>query len=129
MADFDKLIAEIEKLSLPEVAQLVKQLEERWGVSAAAPVMMGAMPGMAAGGAAAEAAAEQTEFTVVLQEVGPEKIKVIKAVREVNTTLGLKEAKEVVENAPSDILIGANKDDAAAAKKTLEEAGAKVTLK
>lgn len=128
MSDFDKLIAEIEKLSLPEVAQLVKQLEERWGVSAAAPVMMGVMPGMA-GGAAAEAAVEQTEFNVVLQEVGPEKIKVIKAVREVNTSLGLKEAKEVVENAPSDILVGVNKDDAAAAKKTLEDAGAKVTLK
>jgi large subunit ribosomal protein L7/L12 len=127
MSNFDKLIAEIEKLSLPEVADLVKTLEERWGVSAAAPIMMGAMPGAAA--AAVEAAVEQIEFTVVLEEVGPEKIKVIKAVREINSNLGLKEAKDVVEGAPSTIIEGLNKDDAAAAKKTLEDAGAKASLK
>lgn len=128
MADYDKLIAEIEKLKLPEVAELVKVLEERWGVSAAAPMMMGAMP-MAGGAAPAEAAEEKTEFDVVLEDVGPEKIKVIKAVREVNGSLGLKEAKDVVESAPAAILQGANKDDAAAAKKVLEDAGAKVSIK
>ena len=128
MASFDKLVAEIEKLTLPEVAELVKHLEERWGVSAAAPVMMGAMPGMG-GAAAAEAVEEQIEFTVMLTEIGPEKIKVIKAVREINPTLGLKEAKEVVENAPSPIVENVTKDEAAAAKKTLEEVGAKVEIK
>jgi len=128
MADFDKLIEQIEKLSLPEVAELVKTLEERWGVSAAAPVMMGAMPGMGAGGAVEEEA-EQTEFKVVLEDIGAEKIKVIKAVREINPSLGLREAKEVVEGAPSDILEGVNKEEAEAAKKTLEGAGAKASLK
>lgn len=127
MADYDALAQEVEKLSLPEVAEFVKYLEDRWGVSAAAPMMMGAMPAMA--GAAAEAEEEKTEFDVVLEDVGPEKIKVIKAVREVNASLGLKEAKEVVESAPATILEGATKDDAEAAKKTLEDAGAKVAVK
>jgi large subunit ribosomal protein L7/L12 len=127
MAEFEALALEVEKLSLPEAAEFVKFLEDRWGVSAAAPMMMGAMPGMAGG--AAEAAEEQTEFDVVLEDVGPEKIKVIKAVREVNGTLGLKEAKEVVESAPAAIVEGANKEDAEAAKKTLEAAGAKVSIK
>jgi large subunit ribosomal protein L7/L12 len=127
MADYEKLAAEVEKLSLPEVADFVKFLEERWGVSAAAPMMMGMMPGAAAG--PAEAAEEQVEFDVMLEDIGPEKIKVIKAVREVNPTLGLKEAKEVVEAAPSAILSAVNKDDAAAAKKVLEDAGAKVSIK
>jgi len=129
MADFEKLAKEVEKLSLPEVAEFVKFLEERWGVTAAAPVVMGGM--MAGGGAAApaEEAEEQTEFTVILQEVGPEKIKVIKAAREVNTDLGLREAKEVVEGAPSHILDGVSKEVAEAAKKVLEEAGAKVAIK
>jgi large subunit ribosomal protein L7/L12 len=90
--------------------------------------MMGMMPGMG-GGAAAEAVEEQTEFSVMLDDVGPEKIKVIKAVREINASLGLKEAKEVVESAPAAILEGVNKDDAAAAKKVLEDAGAKVSIK
>jgi large subunit ribosomal protein L7/L12 len=127
MATHEKLIAELEKLTLPEVAELVKMLEERWGVSAAAPVMMGAMPGMAA--AAAEAVEEQTEFTVVLEAVGPEKVKVIKAVREINPNLGLKEAKDVVEGAPSNIVENVKKEEAEAAKKTLEDAGAKVAIK
>ena len=127
MADYDKLAEQVEKLSLPEVSEFVKFLEERWGVSAAAPVMMGGM--MPAGGGVAEVAEEKTEFDVVLEDVGPEKIKVIKAVREVNPSLGLKEAKEVVESAPAAIIQGANKDDAEAAKKVLEEAGAKASLK
>ena len=127
MADYEKIITEIEKLKLPEVAELVKALEERWGVSAAAPMMMGAMPAM--GGAPAEAVEEQTEFDVMLEDIGPEKIKVIKAVREVNATLGLKEAKDVVESAPAAILQGANKADAEAAKKVLEDAGAKASIK
>jgi large subunit ribosomal protein L7/L12 len=126
MADYAKLAEQVESLSLPEVADFVKFLEERWGVSAAAPMMMGVMPGA---GAAAEVAEEQTEFDVVLEDIGPEKIKVIKAVREVNNSLGLKEAKEVVESAPAAILQGANREDAEAAKKVLEEAGAKASLK
>lgn len=127
MSDFDSLIEEIEKLSLPEVAELVKTLEDRWGVSAAAPVAVAAIGGAAVG--AGEVVEEQTEFNVVLEDVGPEKIKVIKAVREVNQALGLREAKEVVESAPAAIIEGLMKDDAEAAKKTLEDAGAKVSLK
>jgi large subunit ribosomal protein L7/L12 len=126
MADYEKLAAQVEELSLPEIAEFVKFLEERWGVSAAAPVMVGAP---AAGAGAAAEAEEKTEFDIVLEDVGPEKIKVIKAVREVNKTLGLKEAKEVVESAPAAILQGATKEDAEAAKKALEDAGAKVSVK
>ena len=127
-AEFETLAAEIEKLPLPKVAEFVKFLEDRWGVTAAAP--MAAMPMMVAGGgAAAEAATEQTEFDVVLADVGAEKIKVIKAVREVNPSLGLKEAKDVVEAAPSPILSGVNKEEAERAKGILEEAGAKITIK
>lgn len=128
MADFEKLAAEIEKLTVPEIAEFVKFLESRWGVSAAAPVLAAGMP-VAAAAPAEEEAEEQLEFSVVLQEVGPEKIKVIKAVREVNKELGLKEAKDVVESAPSVILEHVSKEVAEAAKKTLEEAGAKATLK
>jgi large subunit ribosomal protein L7/L12 len=127
MSDYEKIIEQLEKLTLPQVAELVKTLEERWGVSAAAPMMMGAMPMGAA--PAAEAVEEQTEFEVVLSDVGAEKIKVIKAVREVNPTLGLKEAKDVVESAPSSILQGVNKEDAERAKKIIEDAGAKVAIK
>lgn len=127
MADYDKLAQQVEGLSLPEVSEFVKFLEERWGVSAAAPMMMGMMPG--GGGGAAEAVEEQIEFDVILEDVGPEKIKVIKAVREVNNTLGLKEAKDVVESAPAAIIQGATRDDAEAAKKILEGAGAKASLK
>ncbi len=126
MADLEKLVEQIEELSLPEVAELKDMLEERWGVSAAAPMMVG-MPGAMPG--AAEAEEEKTEFDVMLEDVGPEKIKVIKAVREVNKALGLKDAKEVVESAPAAILEGATKEEAEAAAKVLEDAGAKASLK
>ncbi len=128
MADFEKLAAEVEKLTVPEIAEFVKFLEARWGVSAAAPVAIAGMP-VAAAAPAAEEAEEQIEFTVVLEEIGPEKIKVIKAVREVNKDLGLKEAKDVVESAPSNILEHVSKDVAEAARKVLEEAGAKASIK
>ena len=121
-----ELIEAIKVLSVVELADLVKALEKEFGVSAAAPV---AMAGALAGGAAAAAVEEeQTEFTVVLQEFGANKINVIKAVREL-TTLGLREAKELVESAPANIKEGVGKDDAAKMKAKLEEAGAKVALK
>ena len=120
-----ELIDQIDKLTVLELADLVKQLEEKYGVSAAAPVaMMAAAPG--AGGAAP--AAEKTEFDVVLAEAGPEKIKVIKAVREL-TSLGLTEAKAFVESAPKPVKEGVTKDEAEQIKKKLEEAGAKVEIK
>jgi large subunit ribosomal protein L7/L12 len=124
----DELIKSIEEMSVLDLSQLVKALEERFGVTAAAPMMAAAAP--AAGGAAApaEAAEEQTEFDVVLAEVGPEKIKVIKAVREL-TSLGLKEAKDLVDAAPKPVKEGVNKEEADAAKAKLEEAGAKVEVK
>lgn len=117
----------IKGMTLMDAAQLVKDLEEELGVSAAAPMGMMAMPGMVAGGEAA-AAAEKTSFDVVLAEVGAEKIKVIKVVREL-TSLGLKEAKELVEGAPKPLKEGATKDEAEDMKKKLEEVGAKVELK
>jgi large subunit ribosomal protein L7/L12 len=120
-----ELIEQIDKLTVLELADLVKQLEEKYGVSAAAPVaMMAAAPGAAA--AAPEA--EKTEFDVILSEIGPEKIKVIKAVREL-TSLGLTEAKAFVESAPKAVKEGVTKDEAEAVKKKLEEAGAKVEIK
>jgi len=128
MADLAKIKEQLDGLTLVEAAELVKVLEEAWGVSAAAPVMMGAMPAGGGGDAAADAA-EQTEFALVLEDVGAQKIKVIKAVREVNPSLGLKEAKEVVEGAPTNVLEGVNREDAEAAGKKLEEAGAKVSVK
>ncbi|HVN68561.1 MAG TPA: 50S ribosomal protein L7/L12 [Candidatus Binatia bacterium] len=119
-----ELIDQIDKLTVLELADLVKQLEEKYGVSAAAPVAM-----MAAGpGAAAAPEAEKTEFDVVLAEVGAEKIKVIKAVREI-TSLGLTEAKAFVESAPKAVKEGVPKDEAEQIKKKLEEAGAKVEIK
>jgi|SRR5579862_6647393 large subunit ribosomal protein L7/L12 len=121
-----ELIEQIDKLTVLELADLVKQLEEKYGVSAAAPVaMMAAAPG--AGGAAAPEA-EKTEFDVILSEIGAEKIKVIKAVREL-TSLGLTEAKAFVESAPKAVKEGVNKDEAEQVKKKLEEAGAKVEIK
>ena len=121
-----ELIDQIDKLTVLELADLVKQLEEKYGVSAAAPVaMMAAAPG--AGGAAAPEA-EKTEFDVVLTEIGAEKIKVIKAVREL-TSLGLTEAKAFVESAPKAVKEGVAKDEAEQVKKKLEEAGAKVEIK
>jgi large subunit ribosomal protein L7/L12 len=120
-----ELIEQIDKLTVLELADLVKQLEEKYGVSAAAPVaMMAAAPG--AGAAAPEA--EKTEFDVVLSEIGAEKIKVIKAVREL-TSLGLTEAKAFVESAPKAVKEGVTKDEAEQVKKKLEEAGAKVEIK
>jgi large subunit ribosomal protein L7/L12 len=120
------IIDSIDKLTVLELADLVKQLEEKYGVSAAAPAMMMAAPG--AGGGAAAPAAEKTEFDVILQEAGPEKIKVIKAVREI-TSLGLTEAKTFVESAPKAVKEGVSKDEAESVKKKLEEAGAKVEIK
>jgi len=120
-----ELIEQIDKLTVLELADLVKQLEEKYGVSAAAPVaMMAAAPG--AGAAAPEA--EKTEFDVILSEIGAEKIKVIKAVREL-TSLGLTEAKAFVESAPKAVKEGVTKDEAEQVKKKLEEAGAKVEIK
>ena len=119
-----ELIDQIDKLTVLELADLVKQLEEKYGVSAAAPAMM--MAGPAA--AAAAPAAEKTEFDVILADAGAEKIKVIKAVREL-TSLGLTEAKSFVESAPKAVKEGVNKDEAESIKKKLEEAGAKVEIK
>jgi large subunit ribosomal protein L7/L12 len=121
-----ELISQIDNLTVLELADLVKQLEEKYGVSAAAPVAVAAGP--AAGGGAAAPAAEKTEFDVVLLEAGAEKIKVIKAVREV-TSLGLTEAKAFVESAPKAVKEGVSKDEAESVKKKLEEAGAKVEIK
>src|SRR5262245_55441329 len=127
MADLQKLVDELSKLTVIEAAELSKKLEEAWGVTAAAPVAVAAAPGAAAAGA--PTAAEQTEFTVILKEVIPEKkINVIKEVRAI-TGLGLKEAKDLVEGAPKPVKEGVNKSDAEALKKKLEDAGAKVELK
>ncbi len=122
-----KIIDGVEKLTVLELSELVKALEEKFGVSAAAPVAVAAAG--AAAPAAAEAVEEKTEFDVILTAAGANKIAVIKAVRELNQTLGLVEAKTLVEAAPKAILEGAKKEDAEAAKKKLEEAGAQVELK
>ena len=124
MADLNKIIDELSKLTVVEAAELSKQLEEKWGVTAAAAVAAPAV-GAAAGGAPAE---EQSEFTVVLASAGDKKINVIKEVRAV-TALGLKEAKDLVEGAPKEIKSGVSKKDAEEMKKKLEAAGAKVELK
>ena len=124
-AKFQSLVSEIEKLSVLDLSELVKVLEDKFGVSAAAPMMMGAMP--AAGGAAA-GGEEKTEFNVELTEAGANKIAVIKVVREL-TGLGLKEAKDMVDGAPKVIKENASKADADAMKAKLEEAGGKATLK
>ncbi len=123
MANIDTLVEELGKLTVLEAVDLVKKLEETWGVSAAAAVV-------AAGPAAvAEAVEEKTEFDVVITECGANKIAVIKAVREVAPGLGLADAKKLVESAPAKVLEGVAKDAAEAAKKKLEEAGAKIELK
>lgn len=124
MATKEELIESIKNLSVLELSELVKALEEEFGVSAAAPVAVAAAP--AAGGAAA-AEEEKTEFTVTLKDAGANKINVIKAVREL-TSLGLREAKEMVESAPKPVKENVNKDEAAEAKKKLEEAGATVEV-
>ena len=123
-----ELIEAIEKMSVLELAQLVKALEEKFGVSAAAPMMVGAMPAGAAAAAPAEPVEEQTEFDVMLKAVGDKKINVIKAVRAV-TNLGLKEAKDLVESAPAAVLTAASKEVAADAKAKLEAEGATVEVK
>ena|SRR5690242_19802150 len=127
MANLQQLVDELSKLTVIEAAELSKLLEEKWGVSAAAPVAMAAMPG-AGGGAAAPAAVEKTEFTVMLMAAGDKKINVIKEVRAI-TGLGLKEAKDLVEAAPKEVKADVSKDDAEKIKKQLEDAGAKVELK
>jgi large subunit ribosomal protein L7/L12 len=125
MADLQKLVDELSKLTVLEAAELSKKLEEAWGVSAAAPVAVAAVGG---GGAAAAPAEEKTEFTVVLVDGGEKKINVIKEVRAI-TSLGLKEAKDLVEGAPKPVKEGVSKQEAADIKKKLEDAGAKVELK
>jgi large subunit ribosomal protein L7/L12 len=124
MSNIAQLAEELGKLTVLEAVELVKQLEETWGVSAAAPVAMVAGPAVAA-----EAVEEKTEFDVVITDAGANKIAVIKAVREVAPGLGLADAKKLVESAPAKVLEGAAKDAAETAKKKLEEAGAKIELK
>lgn len=125
MADLSKIVDELSSLTVLEAAELSKLLEEKWGVSAAAPVAVAAAGG---GGAGAAPVEEKTEFTVVLAKAGDKKIEVIKEVRAI-TGLGLKEAKDLVEGAPKPVKEGANKADAEAMKKKLEAAGATVELK
>ena len=126
MADIDKIIEELSGLTVLEAADLVKGLEDKWGVSAAAPVAVAAAGG---GGGDAAPAEEKTEFDVILTSDGGKKIQVIKAVREVKSGLGLAEAKGLVEGAPIAVLEGASKDDAEAAKTKLEAAGAVIEIK
>ena len=126
MADLDQLVDQLSKLTVIEAAELAKKLEETWGVSAAAPVAVAAAP--ADGGAGAEAAAEKDTFDVILAGIGDKKINVIKEVRAI-TSLGLKEAKDLVEGAPKPVKEGVSKDEAEEIKKKLEGAGATVELK
>ena len=126
MTDLAKLVDDLSSLTVLEAAELSKMLEEKWGVSAAAPVAMAMAPG--AGAAAAAPVEEQTEFTVILTDAGEKKINVIKEVRAI-TSLGLKEAKDLVEGAPKAVKEGVSKDEAAKLKKQLEDAGAKVEVK
>ncbi len=124
MADLDKLVDELSKLSVLEAAELTKKLEDKWGVSAAAPMAMAVMSGAPA---AAEAVEEKSEFTVVIKDVGPKKIDVIKAIRQI-TNLGLKDAKDLAETAGAKVLEQAGKEAATDAKGKLEAAGATVEL-
>ncbi len=128
MAKVDTILEEIKGLTLLEASELVKKMEEAFGVSAAAATVVAAGGGGAAAGGGAAPAEEKTEFTVVLTEVGGNKINVIKAVREV-TSLGLKEAKDLVDGAPKTVKEGVNKEEAATIKKKFEDAGAKVEIK
>jgi large subunit ribosomal protein L7/L12 len=127
MADLSKIVDELSSLTVLEAAELSKMLEEKWGVSAAAPVAVAAAA-PAGGGAAAAPAEEQTEFTVILAAAGDKKINVIKEIRAI-TALGLKEAKDLVEGAPKTVKEGVTKDEAAKLKKQLEDQGAKVEVK
>jgi large subunit ribosomal protein L7/L12 len=131
MADLDKLVEELSNLTVMEAAELKRRLEEAWGVEAVSPMAMGAMPMMAMGAvaaAAAEEVEEQTEFDVVLKDFGPKKIEVIKVVRSL-TNLGLKEAKELVEGVPSNVMEAVSKEAAQDAKSKLEGAGAVAEVK
>jgi large subunit ribosomal protein L7/L12 len=125
MADLEKLVEELSKLTVLEAAELTKMLEEKWGVSAAAPMAMAAMPAAAA--SAVDAADEKTEFDVIIKDVGPKKIDVIKVIRQI-TNLGLKDAKELAETAGAKVLEAAGKETATDAKSKLEAAGAKIEL-
>jgi len=130
MANLEKLVDDLSALTVLEAAELSKMLEEKWGVSAAAPVAVATAPGAAAaGGDAAPAGEEQTEFTVVLAAGGDKKINVIKEVRAVRPDLGLKEAKDLVEGAPQNVKENVSKQEAEEIKKKLEEAGATVQIK
>ena len=126
MADLEKIVEDLSALTVLEAAELAKLLEDKWGVSAAAPVAVAAVAGDAGGAAAAE---EKDEFDVILTSAGDKKINVIKLVREVQPSLGLKEAKELVEGAPKPLKEGAPKAEAEELKKKFEEAGAKVEIK
>jgi large subunit ribosomal protein L7/L12 len=128
MANLDQLVEDLSSLTVLEAAQLSKMLEEKWGVSAAAPVAMAAVPGGGGAAAAAEPAEEQTEFDVILTAAGAQKINVIKEVRAI-TSLGLKEAKDLVEGAPKPVKEAVSKDEAAKIKAQLEGAGATVEIK
>ncbi len=127
MSKLEQIAEDLSNLTVLEASELAKLLEEKWGVSAAAPVAVAAAPG--AGGGEAAAAEEKTEFDVVLTDGGDKKINVIKVVREVVSGLGLKEAKELVESAPKPIKEGVSKEEAEELKKKFEEAGAKVEIK
>jgi large subunit ribosomal protein L7/L12 len=127
MADLQKMVEELSGLTLLEAAELSKLLEQKWGVSAAA-VAVAAVPGAAGGGAAAPVAEEKTEFDAILSTVGEKKIQVIKVVREL-TSLGLKEAKDLVEGAPKPLKQGISKEEAETVKKKMEEVGATVEIK
>jgi len=128
MANLEKIVDDLSSLTVLEAAELSKLLEEKWGVSAAAPVAMAAAPGAAAA-APAEAVEEQTEFTVILTAGGDKKINVIKEVRSIRPDLGLKEAKDLVEGAPQNVKENVSKQEAADVKAKLEAAGASVTVK
>ena len=129
MADTDKMVEQLSGLTVLEIAGLVKQLEEKWGVSAAAPVAAAAAPSAGAGGAAAAPAEEKTSFEVILKEMGANKIGVIKEIRAAVPGLGLAEAKALVESAPKPIKEGVTKQEAEEIKKKIEAAGAKVEIK
>src|SRR5271169_1976928 len=129
MADIANIVEELSKLTVLEAADLVKQLETKWGVSAAAPVAVAATGSGAAGGAAAPVEAKDTFDVILVSAPADKKIAAIKAVREIKAGLGLAEAKALVEGAPKPVLEGANKADSDAARKKLEEAGAKVEVK
>lgn len=127
MANLEKLVEELSKLTVLEAAELTKMLEEKWGVSAAAPVAVAAVPGTGGGAAPAEAVEEKTEFDVVLKDVGPKKIDVIRVIRQI-TNLGLKDAKDLAETAGAKVLEQVGKEAATDAKSKLEAVGATVEL-